>query len=82
MVISGDRLALMPSDLPVLTTGVRSDLLDTLQKGMFRQSKTPRKSVSAPEYPITLQESGESSYLFTPNIVRHSGLECIMAMKS
>ncbi|KAH9814580.1 hypothetical protein DFH28DRAFT_1082784 [Melampsora americana] len=47
---------------------IPDDILKPKMKGMFRQSKTPRKSSSAPDYPITLQESGESSYLFAPNI--------------
>ncbi|KAG0149753.1 hypothetical protein CROQUDRAFT_653319 [Cronartium quercuum f. sp. fusiforme G11] len=47
---------------------IHEDNFKPKMKGMFRNSKTPRKSATASDYPIGLQESGDTSYLITPNI--------------
>jgi hypothetical protein len=42
-----------------------------LQRGIFKQSsKSARKSAGGTDYSITLQEKGDASFIYTPNIVK------------
>lgn len=50
------------------------DKTDCVQKGIFKQSsKSARKSAGGTDYSITLQDAGDPSFIYTPNIVSMSG---------
>lgn len=53
-----------------------------MQKGLFRQSKGPRKSTASSDYPLSFSDVTDSSYLYSPNIVRPSSLVTIPLLHS